>query len=204
MADQKTIVEHQIRPDELMAELGIKKDAYYAYLKHLGVKANKDRKGKAYLAPEDANLIRELRVHVEKTGKIETFQRANSEGKAEPTADGDGGSLANAEELGLEGAQRTAMQQMIEAVADDQADEIDIRSLIYGAGELKAQEMMLPQLLQQQLADQMTFEDLPEELQVQVRQVQERSRPKFDPASAAAMVLGKWRTIQAKQRAEAR
>ena len=49
MTDQNSAVEHQIRPNALMEELGIKKDAYYAYLKHLGFKAEKDSDGKAFL-----------------------------------------------------------------------------------------------------------------------------------------------------------
>ena len=70
MAAQNSTVEHQLRPDELMAELDIKKQAYYTYLKYLGIKADKDSKGKLYLTQAQANLVRELRSHVVGGGKM--------------------------------------------------------------------------------------------------------------------------------------
>jgi hypothetical protein len=47
MADQNSAVEHQIRPDQLQGELGIKKDAYYTYLRYLGIKAQRGSDGKS-------------------------------------------------------------------------------------------------------------------------------------------------------------
>ena len=42
MTDCNSTIEHQLRPDELIAELSIGKQTYYNYLKHLGIKAGKD------------------------------------------------------------------------------------------------------------------------------------------------------------------
>ena len=64
MTDQKSTVEQQIRPNILQDQLGIKKDAYYSYLKHLGIKAEKDSDGKAFLTEGQANSIRLLSLHV--------------------------------------------------------------------------------------------------------------------------------------------
>lgn len=180
-----------------MGELGIKKDAYYAYLKHLGLKANKDSEGKAYLDPEQANLIRLLRAHVEKSGKMEGFERAKSTGVA-------GGALAqNGDSSALNEAHRTELEQLVSAVAGDDVDAADIQRIIYGAGQLKAEELILHQAIQQELAAQMEFDDLPEELQTKVRAFREGSGPKFDPTQAASAVLGKWREIRERQRAAA-
>ena len=74
MTEQNSTVEQQIRPTVLMDQLGIKKDAYYAYLKHLGIKAQKDSTNRAYLTEAQAKLIRELRKYVLKEGKIEGFE----------------------------------------------------------------------------------------------------------------------------------
>ena len=52
MLDQNSAIDHQIRPDQLQAELDIKKDAYYAYLRHLDIKAQRGPDGKLYLEPE--------------------------------------------------------------------------------------------------------------------------------------------------------
>ena len=208
MSDQNLTVEHQIRPSDLMGELGIKKDTYYAYLKHLDLQANKDPKGKAYLDPEQANLVRALRVHVEQTGKMEGFDRAKFEEEAEREAallvkrEAEAGSLVqrDAAELGVVLPESLAeLKELIDAAAGDEVDAEDIRRIVYGAGELKAQEMMLHQAIQQELAAQMTYEDLPEELQTRVRVFKESSGPKFDPTQAASAVLGKWREIRARR-----
>jgi hypothetical protein len=70
---QNSALASTIRPDDLMSELGIKKDAYYKDLEYLQVKAEKDEEGKAYLTFEKAEQIRALRRHVENTGKREGF-----------------------------------------------------------------------------------------------------------------------------------
>lgn len=189
MTDQNLAVEHQIRPDALMAELGIKKDAYYAYLKHLGLKANKDSGGKAYLEIEQANLLRALRTHVEKTGKMEGFERSKSE---------ESGSTAL-----VQGGDFLGLDQVVASVVGDDVDIEDIRRIIQGAGELKAEEMILHQVIQQELAAQMTFEDLPVELQTKVKEVRESSGPKFDPAQAASALLGRWREMRSQRPVEA-
>ena len=168
-----------------MKEFGIKKDAYYAYLKHLGLKANKDSGGKAYLEVEQANLLRALRVHVEQTGKMEGFERAKSE-------EFDGGALVS-------GGDCSGLEQSIADVVGDDVDIEDIRRIIQGAGELKAEELILHQVIQQELAAQMTFEDLPVDLQTKVREVRESSGPKFDPAQAASALLGRWREMRSQK-----
>lgn len=66
-----------IRPDELMAELGIKKDAYYKDLSHLDIKPEKDSEGKAYLTIEQATEIRSLRNHVNETGSRKGFNNSS-------------------------------------------------------------------------------------------------------------------------------
>ena len=73
MTDQNSTVEQQIRPNVLQDQLGIKKDAYYAYLKHLGITAEKDLNGKAFLTEAQAKSIRLLREHVVAGGKIDEF-----------------------------------------------------------------------------------------------------------------------------------
>lgn len=82
MSDQNSTVQSEakpeIRPDALMDEIGVKKQTYYTYLNHLGIKAQKDSSGKAYLTNEQANLVRELREHVVAGGKIEEFAVSNS------------------------------------------------------------------------------------------------------------------------------
>jgi hypothetical protein len=172
MDSQNSVVEQQIRPDDLMSELGIKKDAYYAYLKYLNLKAEKDSNGNAYLTEEQANLVRALRSHVQETGKMEGFVNSNGE-------------LAIAEESSLLDATQTASDQVD---IDDQLDD-----LIRAAAELKGQQLVMPQLVVRELAARMTYDDLPTDIKAKVESVRESASPKFQPIHLAEKLLGQWR-----------
>jgi len=80
MAEQNSVT----RPEELMQELGIKKDTYYGDANYLKMKAAKDENGKSYLTNEQAELIRQLRSYVTQAGKREGFaNHINHEIKAD-------------------------------------------------------------------------------------------------------------------------
>ena len=74
---QNSVPTNAIRPDELMTELDIKKDAYYKDLNYLEIKPDKDSEGKAYLTIEQANEIRGLRNHVKVTGSRKNYQSSS-------------------------------------------------------------------------------------------------------------------------------
>lgn len=173
MTNPNSAVEQQIRPDTLMDELGIKKDAYYAYLKHLGIKAEKDHEGKAYLTEAQANAVRALRSHVEQTGKMEGFP--NSKGLMVAQS----GSLLDVADSAPEAGDRL----------EDQFDD-----LIRAAAELKGQQLVMPQLVIRELANRMTYEDLPEDVRAKVDSVREAASPKFQPAHLADRLLTQWRS----------
>ena len=168
----QAIVEHQVRPDDLMAELGIKKDAYYSYLKHLDIKAQKDGSGKAYLEPEQADRIRALRSHVLATGKIDGFEET---------------ALATAEAGGLGDTPPWTGPT-------PETDTPDLERLIRQAQELAAHNMAMGDLVVAQLAQQMSYDDLPPELQAKVAQVREATHPKANPAEIANRILSQWRS----------
>lgn len=174
MSDQNSVIEHQIRPSDLIAELGIQKDAYYAYLKYLNLRAEKDSEGKAYLSEEQANAIRLLRSHVKETGKMEGFLDRN-------------GQLAIAQEASLDGAQPETQAQ-----TNPMGDQLD--ELIRAAAELKGQQLVMPQMVINELASRMTYEDLPEDVRAKVDQVRESASPKYQPAHLADQLLTQWRS----------
>ncbi|MDX2242284.1 MAG: hypothetical protein NW224_16490 [Leptolyngbyaceae cyanobacterium bins.302] len=176
MDSQNSVVEHQIRPDDLMAELGIKKDAYYAYLKYLGLKAEKDSNGNAFLTDEQANAVRALRSHVQITGKMDGF--LNSRG---------GLAVADTPSL-LDGS---AAVEEPSPQLDDQLDD-----LIRAAAELKGQQLVMPQLVIRELANRMTYDDLPEDIKAKVETVREAASPKYQPAQLATDLLNRWRDRQ--------
>jgi len=181
MTDQNSAIEHQIRPDQLQDELGIKKDAYYSYLKHLGIKAQRGPDGKSYLEPEQANLVRALRAHVVGGGKIEVFVVSDHE----PV-----GSLAVAENGDLAGEMPQAGQQQPEP---ESAEGFDMEALMREAAELAAHRMAYADQVKLNLASQMTYDDLPDDIRANVDAVRQAAMPSEQPGKIAAELLSRWR-----------
>ncbi len=73
MTHQNSAPTNSIRPDALQNQLSIGKDTYYDDLKHLGIKAQKDSEGKAYLTFEQAEQVRALRSYVIENGTRKGF-----------------------------------------------------------------------------------------------------------------------------------
>ena len=168
--DQNSVVEQQVRPNELMETLGIKKDAYYSYLKFLGIKAQKDERGKAYLELEQAKRIQELWAYVQENGKMEGFEET---------------ALTTAEEAGLGDAPPWE--------ADPTEDPSDFDRFIRQAQELAAQRMVMGDMVVAEVAQQMTYDDLSPDLKQKVDSVKEATYPKANPAQIASRIMHQWR-----------
>jgi hypothetical protein len=181
MTDQNSAIDHQIRPEQLQDELGIKKDAYYAYLKHLGFKARRGADGKSYLEPEQANLVRAIRQHVVDGGKIEDFVVSDHE---------PGGSLAVAENGDLAGEMPQGGQQQPE---QEPAEGFDMDALMREAAKLAAHRMAYADEVKLQLASQMTYDDLPDDIKAEVDAVRQAAMPSEQPGKIAAELLSRWR-----------
>jgi len=83
-------------------------------------------------------------------------------------------------------------EQGDEAVSDDQSEE-----LIRAAAELKGQQLVIPQLVVQQLAAQMTYDDLPDNIWARVDEVRGAAiAPKFQPNQLAQDLLSKWKVTR--------
>lgn len=184
MTDQNSSTISMIRPNDLMAELNLKKSTYYDDLKFLDITASKDENKKAYLTIEQANQVRALRSHVNETGKRDGFVYGglavsnNSELADIP----DNSELAAAEE------------ENIYVELTEPTNDLDIGSLMRSAAELKARELAMPSLVKRELASQMTEDDLPEDLREKVAIAREVANPKFTPASVAQTLLSQYRS----------
>ena len=176
MTDQKSTVEQQIRPNILQDQLGIKKDAYYSYLKHLGITAEKDSDGKAFLTEGQANSIRLLRQHVVDGGKIEEFDIHKAIESA--LAVSDGGELSQVEP---------------EPVNVDPAEDLDMEMLYLKASKMAVQRLTAGEQVVAAMASQMTYEDLHPTVRAEVDRVREASVPKFNPQEVAANLLNQCR-----------
>ena len=174
MTDQNSVVVPQIRPEQAMEQLNIRKDAYYADLKYLGIQAQKDSEGKRYLDQRQFQLLMALRKHVEETGKRQGFQMS---GELAPVASG---SMAGveAEQLYPEGM--------------PQPEQFDLPGLIAEANVLAVNRMTMREQLVNALANQMSFDDLMPESQARVLNLRETVK-KPQPQKMAEAMLSQWR-----------
>lgn len=176
---QDSLPNNCVRPDDLMAELGIKKDAYYKDLSYLDIKPDKDSENKCYLTEEQAEQIRALRNHVNETGKRNGFEN-NSLARVNDS----NGLVSNNNESSAD----------IYVEAEEPTANIDLEKLVRDAQELAARNMAMPELIKKELADRMTEEDLPDDLREKVAIAREAANPKFTPADIAGSLLAQMRS----------
>ena len=176
-------VEVTIRPETLMEELGVKKSVYYEDIKFLGLELSKDDNGKVFLKEDEANLVRSLRSHVQKTGKRNGFdvEKRGELGSAMPSA------IATTESSSMNSEFHTPEQQQ------DPCAGIDQEALYREASEVAACQMTMPQQVVLAMASQLTYDDLHPEAKAKVDSVRQAVAPKFQPQQIAAQLLEKIR-----------
>jgi hypothetical protein len=178
---QNSAPDNSIRPDELMLELGIKKDAYYKDLSYLDITPEKDSEGKCYLTIEQADRIRALWNYVIETGKRNGFEN-NSIVKVDDSNELVSDSSEAENEIYINRQEPTA-----------QLDSQIVRE----AEELAARGMAMKDLIKIQLASQMSFDDLSPDLQEKVNIAREVANPKYTPATIASQLLTQYRNQKA-------
>ena len=178
---QNSVPTNAVRPDELMSELDIKKDAYYKDLKYLDITPDKDSEGKSYLTIEQANEIRALRNHVKITGSRKNYQSS---------------SIVKVDDSNELVSNNTEAQNDIYVNAEEPTDKIQ-SNIIREAQELAARGMAMNDLIKIQLASQMSFDDLSPDLQEKVNIAHEVANPKFQPAEIARQLLDRHRQQKA-------
>ncbi len=178
---QNSAPNNSIRPDELMSELGIKKDAYYKDLNYLDINPEKDSEGKTYLTNEQANQIRALRNHVQITGKRSGFENS---------------SIVKVDDSNKIVSNNNETEEDIYINREEPTAKID-SDIVREAKELAARGMAMNDLLKIQLASKMTFDDLDADLQEKVNIAREVANPKWTPASLADKILAQHRQQKA-------
>ena len=178
---QNSAPTNAIRPDELMEELDIKKDAYYKDLNYLEIKPQKDSEGKAYLTIEQANEIRSLRNHVNETGSRKGFSN---------------NSIVKVDDSNEIVSNNNEAENDIYVNAEEPTAQIN-SDLVREAQELAARGMAMNDLIKIQLASQMSFDDLSPDLQEKVNIAHEVANPKLQPAAIAQQLLAQHRQQKA-------
>ena len=107
--NQNSTGSNRITPEELQNKYGIKREAYYARLKFLGIKAKKDSNKKAYLNDDQVALMDELDSYIKKEGKMEGFKSSNSSAlvKSESSS-----IEQSAEEINVNGSAQNNQEQL--------------------------------------------------------------------------------------------
>jgi hypothetical protein len=184
-------VERQIRPDEVMQEFNIKKDAYYDRLRRLGIKAAKGNQGKVYLTEAQFELMKQLDFYIQKHGTMDGFTVSQSgeivdELWTESTED-EPSQLAIADESG---------NLLNQVVAEPMGEELgfeQFEALVRAAAEMAGQRLVMPDLVKLEIANRMTYEDLPADIKAKVDSVRESASPKHQPSHLAEQLLNQWR-----------
>lgn len=175
MTHQNSGIERQIRPDEAMELLGIKKDAYHDRRKFLGIEHHRDNEGKVWLLPEDFDRMQALDQYIAEHGKMDGFLNRN------------GSELATVDQSDL--------TESTSPVAEEPSIENDLgRQIFRAAAELKATELTMMPAIVREVANRLTKEDLPEDLKAKVEQTEEATRPNFHPGAIADTLISQIRT----------
>ena len=187
MTHQNSAPTNSIRPEALQNQLSIGKDTYYDDLKHLGIKAQKDSDGKAYLTFEQAEQVRALRSYVSKYGTRKGFVYEKIENES---------SIVQVENNSLEATEKSVETEITPTTEEDiyisethPTDNINLDNLIRTAQELAARNIAIPSLIATELASNMEFDDLPPDLQEKVRIAQDAANPKKHQPKLIALDL---------------
>ena len=178
MTQQNSTEITMIRPDELMAELGIKKSKYYEILKDLGIKASKDSSKKSYLTLEQALDVR--------TYLLDDIQTSEND-------DSDNSSIVKADDSNLVASTNNNSAEDIYVKSEEPEANLE-SNIVREAEELAARGMAMNNLLKIQLASQMSFDDLSPDLQEKVNIAREVANPKWTPAELASKILAQHRS----------
>lgn len=185
MTDQNSSGNECYRPEELFNRYGIKSAAYYKRINFLNIQAKKDSEGKAYLTNEQVEIMDSLHEYINENNKMEGFISNNKNEKTAGTM-----TVSGRSEL-TQAKPDSVIEQQIPETQPNFSQGME--NLIREAAEIKAQGLAMPDLVKLQLAQQMTFNDLPDDLRDKVTAVREAASPKMQPAGIARQLLAQHR-----------
>ena len=162
--------------------MGVKSNTYYRDVNFLNIEAIKDDDGKTWITQEDAERIKALRNYVQETGKRKGFE--DIEDNEANLIVSENNSIQNNEDD-------------IYVTPDEPTENINVDNLVREAAELKAREIAIPDLLKRAIADKLTEEQLPEDLQQKIRLAREAANPKYTPSMLAEKILARYRQQKA-------
>ena len=201
MTDRNSDPNNSIRPEDLQAQLSIGRDAYYSDLRYLGIKADKDDEGIDYLTFEQAEQVRQLRSYVNNYGTRKGFVYEKVDDESNIRS-----SIIKTEESIIETSNSSATSTIVHPEEDiyvteqetNPTNKVNLDSIINNAQELAARNLVMPELLAVELANNMSYEDLTPELQAKIDIARDAANPKkYQPKLIARDLLKQLRSRRA-------
>jgi hypothetical protein len=168
-------------PESIQERFGISKSTYYddvRFLKGQGytIESHKDGEKRVILEPATVQLISALREHVTTTGSREGFKYG-------------GLSVVGETGLGDVAADGPMPTPDYEAATGSHLDD-----MVRQAQQLAAHNLVMGNQVIAEMARQIGYEDLPDDLKQQVDHARAATVPKTNPAEIASRVLTQWRS----------
>ena len=168
-------------PESIQERFGISKSTYYddvRFLKGQGytIESHKDGEKRVILEPATVQLISALREHVTTTGSREGFKYG-------------GLSVVGETSLGDVAADGPMPTPDYEAATGSHLDD-----MVRQAQQLAAHNLVMGNQVIVEMARQIGYEDLPDDLKQQVDHARAATVPKTNPAEIASRVLTQWRS----------
>ncbi len=148
----------------------------------MGIKANKNLHGRSYLTIEQAEQV--------KNYLLNNMHR-------EENQDLDNSSIIKADDSNLVASTNSNSAEDIYVKPEEPSVQFDFNQLMRGAQEIKLRELATPDLLMRGIADQLTEEDLSDDLKEKLAAVREAVNPKWTPAELATKILAQHRSQKA-------
>jgi hypothetical protein len=169
-------------PESLQVHFGIGKSAYYDDIRFLraqghDIKTHRDDEKRTIVEPETVQLLSALRSHVVATGSREGFKY------------GGGLSVVGETSLGDVAADGPMPASDYEAATGSQ-----LNDMVRQAQQLAAHNLVMGNQVIAEMARQIGYEDLPDDLKQQVDHARAATVPKTNPAEIASRVLTQWRS----------
>ena len=176
---------------ELLKRWGIARTALYERLKYLGSQLEKGPSNKGYLTDEQVKLMDELDSHIKKTGKMEGFNSSSliktNDSNLVQSSDNNSLGKGNKDEYSL-----TSPDEIV-VKTEEPDDGFEMDDAFRVGAEIKTRRLAMPDLMALAIADELTEEDLPSDLQQKLNAVREAVNPKWKPDGVAKQYVERMR-----------
>lgn len=171
--------------EDALDTLDIGKTTFYKWIEFLEIEQSIDEKRRKYLNQEQIDRLLELKKYYQENATIEGFR-----GLAESSG------IVKSESSSL-----SSTENNIYVEPDEPTANLDIDAIVREAAELKARNLAMPELVKLAIAQEMTEDDLPDDLREKVNAAREAANPKATPVSIASDLINRYRSGKSNQAA---